>query len=98
MINTAFATIVLERSDIYKNVCEVFWDLVDEEWAPAELFDAIRSPEQMAEALKGGQTPMLLGPIQMELDQLEESKTPFVIVIMNGKEVWATINGKDVCW
>ena len=93
-----FATIVIKRSDIYKNICETFWDLVDEEWAPNELFDAIRSPEKMAKALKEGQSPMLMGPAQMELDQLEKSKTPFVIIIMDRKEVWATINGKDVMW
>lgn len=93
-----FATIVIERSDIYKNLCETFWDLVDEEWAPNELFDAIRSPEKMAKALKEGQAPMLMGPAQMELEQLEDTQTPFVIIIMDRKEVWATINGKDVMW
>ncbi len=93
-----FATIVIERSDIYKNLCETFWDLVDEEWAPNELFDAIRSPEKMAKALKECQTPMLMGPAQMELEQLEDTQTPFVIIIMDRKEVWASINGKDVMW
>lgn len=93
-----FATIVIERSDIYKNLCETFWDLVDEEWAPNELFDAICSPEKMAKALKEGQAPMLMGPAHMELEQLEDTQTPFVIIIMDRKEVWASINGKDVMW
>jgi hypothetical protein len=98
MMKTTFATIVLERSDLYKNICETFWDLIDEEWAPAELFDAIRTSEQMASALQGGQTPMLLGPVMDQLERLEECKAPFVIVIMDRNAVWATINGKDICW
>jgi len=98
-MKSTFATIVLERHDIYKNICQVFWDLVDEEWSSSDFFEAIRSPELMAKALQQGQTPMIVDAVQMEIvDQLEQSKTPFVVVIMDGTEVWATINGKDVAW
>lgn len=98
MMKTTFATIVLERSDLYKNICEIFWDLIDEEWSEPDMFNAIRSPEQMIKALGGGMTPMLLGLVMDQLECLEESKTPFVIIIMDGNEVWATINGKDIRW
>lgn len=89
----------------FDNFCASFWDNEikgDEEGiAPFMLdyFVCFKTPAGMLSLFQEGAAYLLLGSADVQrIEYLDEHNLPYIITIIDEDEIFAVINGRDVCY
>lgn len=95
-------TVLKQKQEMYNSVCDTLYHTLDDDSYDAavsmaeDLLEAMIDPLKLAQVMQDGSSAPYLGNDMEEIEDLQANGTPFVLVVMDGEKVYATINGDGI--